>query len=263
MQAVATRLAVSPEKRIWGTKKLSPWFPDSDEPIGELWFRTDPSHPLLVKLLFTSQALSVQVHPGETYARQHENCRGKTEMWHILNAEPGSAIFLGFIREVTKEEARAAIADGTLCDLLRKYPVKAGETYLARAGTVHAIGAGITLCEIQQNSDITYRLYDYGRQRELHIEQALAVADLKPYDGLTTLPVRCDYFETEAFAMTVPVEYDAHPGELVIILKGEGRIDGRDYSPGQVWQPSRRATIAPSSPTRGLRTWAPEILTHP
>ncbi len=139
--------------------------------------------PILVKLIDATGDLSIQVHPGDGYAMEHENQPGKTEMWYIADAEPGACIYYGFNRDVTEEELRRAINENTLCSLLNKIPVKAGDTYFVEAGTVHALLAGITVIEIQQNSGITYRLYDYGRKgadgkpRELHIEKALAVLD--------------------------------------------------------------------------------------
>src|SRR5262249_46670605 len=144
--------------------------------IGEVWFST-PELPILVKFLFTTENLSVQVHPsGECGV-------GKTEMWHILRAAEGASIALGFRDTVTPAWARAAAESGEILEMLRWYPVRAGETYFTPAGTVHAIGAGIALCEIQQHSDITYRLYDYGRPRELHLEEGLAVSDFGTHPG--------------------------------------------------------------------------------
>src|SRR5262245_29137069 len=156
-------------ERVWGTTDLSPLFPDQHRKIGEVWFDAGPAFPLLTKFLFTSAKLSIQVHPDDAYAQVVENSRGKSEMWHILSAKPHSTIALGFREPVTQEQLRISIADGSVEELLNWVPVKAGDTYYAAAGTVHAIGAGISLCEIQQNSDVTYRLYDYGRPRELHL----------------------------------------------------------------------------------------------
>ena len=143
--------------------------------------------PMLVKLIDAKQNLSVQVHPSDDYALENENSYGKTEMWYIVEADESAGIYLGFSKEVTKDEVKEAIESNTLCDLLKFYPVKAGEAYFIPAGTVHAIGAGCLICEIQQNSNLTYRVYDYGRvghdgkPRELHVEKALAVMSLAPY----------------------------------------------------------------------------------
>src|SRR5688500_1980239 len=147
-------------ERVWGTTQLAPLFSDQEKKIGEVWFDAGPSFPILVKFIFTSAKLSVQVHPDDSYARTNENSRGKTEMWHILDAGPESTIALGFKEPQTEESVRAAIAresGATVDTLLEWVPVKPGDTFFAEAGTVHAIGEGIILCEIQQNSDVTYR----------------------------------------------------------------------------------------------------------
>ena len=142
-----------------------------------------PFFPVLVKLIDAMQDLSVQVHPSDAYALANENSFGKTEMWYIVEAEPGACIYLGLAKDVSEEELRAAIAEERLTELLNRYEVKAGECYFIPAGTLHAIGRGCLICEIQQNSNLTYRVYDYGRRdkngnpRELHIDKALAVID--------------------------------------------------------------------------------------
>ncbi len=139
--------------------------------------------PMLVKLIDAKQNLSVQVHPSDAYAELHENSYGKTEMWYIVDADEGAGIYLGFRRDVTEEEYRAAITGERLTELLNFVPVKKGESYFIPSGTVHAIGAGCLILEIQENSNVTYRVYDYGRRdkngntRELHVEKALAVSE--------------------------------------------------------------------------------------
>jgi len=135
-----------------GRTRLAPWYPDSATPIGEAWFLSDRELPLLVKLIFTSQRLSVQVHPDDG----ESGPRGKTEMWHILEAAPGASIAMGFREPLTRLRLWEATRTGEMEQLLHWAPVRAGETYLIPAHTVHAIGAGIVLCEIQQNSDVTY-----------------------------------------------------------------------------------------------------------
>jgi mannose-6-phosphate isomerase len=221
-------------ERVWGTTGLSPLFPDQDKKIGEVWFDAGSAFPLLIKFLFTSDKLSVQVHPGDAYAREVENSRGKTEMWHILSAQPGSTIALGFREQFTAAEVREAITGGTLEQMLNWVPAKAGDTFFAEAGTVHAIGAGIILCEIQQNSDVTYRLYDYNRPRELHIEKGLAVSDTGPYDGRRQYPVVCDHFTTDLLELDQPADCRTGCDGAVIVLEGAGRVGGVSIHAGQV-----------------------------
>ena len=146
-----------------------------------------PRFPLLAKFIDAQDKLSVQVHPGDEYAHQHEGGRlGKTEAWYILHAEPGAALIHGMRRSVSRAEVQQAIADVALEALIHEEPVQAGDVVFVPAGTVHAIGAGIVLYELQEYSDVTYRLYDYGRltaegkPRELHIERALDVMDYEP-----------------------------------------------------------------------------------
>jgi mannose-6-phosphate isomerase len=142
--------------------------------------------PVLVKLIDAKEALSVQVHPDDNYARRVENGTGKTEMWVILDCEPGSFVYFGFNHEVTREEVRSRIESGTLTEILRILPVRRGDVVFIPAGTIHAIGAGVVLAEVQQNSDLTYRVYDFdrlntdGNPRELHIEKALDVLRYQP-----------------------------------------------------------------------------------
>ena len=141
--------------------------------------------PLLFKFLFTSERLSIQVHPNDEYAFEHEHSLGKTEMWHILRADEGGEIGLGFENSYSANEVEAGARGGRIEQMLSWRKVKAGESYFVPAGEVHAIGAGVAICEIQQNSDITYRLYDYGRPRELHLKPGMAVSNTGPYNGLT------------------------------------------------------------------------------
>lgn len=142
-----------------------------------------PFFPVLVKLIDAQDRLSVQVHPADEYALQHENSLGKTEMWYIVDAEEGAGIYLGFKKDITREQLEKAILDKTLTDYLKFIPVKKDESYFIPAGTIHAICSGCLICEIQQNSNITYRVYDYGRkdkngnERELHIAKALDVTN--------------------------------------------------------------------------------------
>lgn len=147
---------------------------------------SEKDFPVLVKLLDTQQCNSIQVHPSDEYALPREMERGKTEMWLVLDAAPNAFIYAGFSRVVTKDEVRRRVEDGTLEEVLQQHPAKAGDFFFIPPGTVHAIGAGILLAEIQQNSDLTYRLYDFNRVgpdgilRALHMEKALEVATLAP-----------------------------------------------------------------------------------
>ena len=169
-------------EKPWGRRQLPEGFRSTNgERIGEIWFDGDDAHPLLVKYLFTSERLSVQVHPDDRQAQAQGLDRGKAECWYIVEAEPGATIALGFKGDFSREEVRAAALDGTIEQLLDWRPVRAGDFFSVEPGTVHAIGGGLALIEIQQHSDVTYRLYDYGRPRELHLDAGLAVARTSPY----------------------------------------------------------------------------------
>lgn len=170
-------------EKIWGRTDLPAGF---DCPpgarIGEIWFEPPPAVPeLLVKYLFTSENLSVQVHPGAEQAPA--GMSGKEECWYILAAEPDARIAIGFDRPLGAGELRSAAIDGSIEQLLTRHKVAPGDFFYLPAGTVHAIGAGISLIEVQQNCDITYRLYDYGRPRELHLDAAVDVALCDSYPG--------------------------------------------------------------------------------
>jgi mannose-6-phosphate isomerase len=180
--------------------------------------------------------LSVQVHPDDARAKEWENSRGKTEMWRILRAEPGASIALGFKEELTPERAAAAARTGEIEHLLRWIPVTPGEIYFVPAGTVHAIGAGIALCEVQQNSDVTYRLYDYNRPRELHLEKGFAVSDLGPYLGGAVTGVQCEYFGAEEFRLAGRLSYSGgRGGRALLILTGSGALNGKAMTGGEGW----------------------------
>lgn len=145
--------------------------------------------PVLIKLIDAADNLSVQVHPSDDYALKNENQYGKTEMWYVISAEKGAGLYIGFKRQTSPNEVRQAVEDGTIIDLLNFQEVKSGQVFFIKSGTVHAIGKGVTVMEIQQNSTLTYRLYDYkrldkdGKPRELHLEKALEVLDFKPYQA--------------------------------------------------------------------------------
>ncbi|MHA6719141.1 class I mannose-6-phosphate isomerase [Sphingomonas sp. RS6] len=182
----ATLLATHRVEKPWGRHTLWPGFADpaaDRDPIGEVWFQTpgDSQPDLLIKYLFTSEKLSVQVHPNDEQAQAVGLPRGKDECWVILAAEPDSTIAIGTREPVDRETLRAAALDGSIEQLVDWKPVKAGDFFYSASGTIHAIGAGITLIEVQQNSETTYRLYDYGRPRELHLDEGIAVTDPVPF----------------------------------------------------------------------------------
>jgi mannose-6-phosphate isomerase len=169
-------------EKPWGRTRLPPMFDaPAGKRIGEVWFTDGAELPLLAKYIFTSERLSIQVHPNDEQARQRGLAQGKSECWYILDAEPGSTLGLGVKREADKEELRAAALDGSIEQLIDWRPVAAGDFIFVPSGTIHAIGAGISLLEFQQNADVTYRLYDYGRPRELHLDDAVAVANAAPF----------------------------------------------------------------------------------
>ena len=168
-------------EKVWGREALpEPFAGTAGKRIGEIWFEPPPELAgILAKYIFTSERLSIQVHPDA--ARAPGGKRGKDECWLVLDAEPGATLAIGFEREVSQPEMRAAALDGSIERLLAWHPAHAGDFFYLPAGTVHAIGPGLSLVEVRQNSDVTYRLYDYGRPRELHLERALAVASGEPH----------------------------------------------------------------------------------
>jgi mannose-6-phosphate isomerase len=172
-------------EKPWGKDALPPPFESpAGRRIGEIWFEPPRDLPqLLVKYIFTSEKLSVQVHPSDAQTEAAGLGRqGKEECWLVIDAEPGAKLGIGFERAVEAETMRAAALDGSIENRLVWHPVSAGDFFYIPANTVHAIGGGCSIIEIQQNSDITYRLYDYGRPRELHLEQGIAVARGMPHD---------------------------------------------------------------------------------
>ncbi|MBE7181740.1 MAG: class I mannose-6-phosphate isomerase [Terriglobus roseus] len=215
--------------RPWGRRDLQPWYSASvtgqtGEPIGEAWltaptgevlegvyagqtlqdvasadpesllgqWRSEREFPLLLKLLFPDDKLSVQVHPDDAQARSMGQPRGKTECWYVVDAEPGAAVACGLKPGVDPQQMHAAAVDGTMESLLRYIPVQQGDMVFVDAGTVHAIGPGVTLLETQQTSDTTFRLFDYGRPRELHLEQGVAVSRAETRAGKVE-PVQIDH----------------------------------------------------------------------
>ena len=255
--------------RVWGVRTLAPWYDYTivGEPIGEVWLSGDDcvvdngpltgqslarvfaehgdelvgagsSHaerfPLLMKVLFPKEKLSVQVHPGDAMAREQGEPHGKTECWYVLEADAGAAVALGLRAGTTLAAMQAAIAAGTLEDLLAWVPVEPGDMIFVDAGTVHAIGPGVVLLETQQNSDMTYRLYDYGRPRELHLENGLkatrlttAAGKVRPkIDGDWTVLIESRYFRVDRTLLPAGTarEFSAAAVELIFVAAGSGSL---------------------------------------
>ena len=283
MQIAPFRLKPWFSERPWGRRDLRPWYPETGttELVGEAWLtgpqcivesgefegRTLASlaeemgggeFPLLLKLLFPNEKLSVQVHPDDAQAQAAGEVRGKTECWYVLEAAEGAAVALGLKDGVTVSDVQQAIAAGTMEELMRWVPVAVGDMLFVDAGTVHAIGPGVVLLETQQTSDVTYRLYDYGRPRELHLEQGLKVIKAKTaagkvppqqIDGFTRL-IEQQYFVVDRFdlgkmeerwisfsgpgclvglagsvaVITPGDEVELVPGQAVVVPPGNGEI---------------------------------------
>jgi mannose-6-phosphate isomerase len=209
-------------RKPWGVADLHPWsgLDGSGDTIGELWFqRIDGNAPvpsLLFKLLFTSEPLSIQVHPDDAFARSIGQPNGKTEAWYILSAKPDARIALGLKQHLTPQELRSALKDGSIAELVQWRPVVKDDFVFVPAGTIHAIGAGIVLAEIQQRSDATFRLFDYDRQRGLHEDNALAVSDAGPAQ-IQTAPRRLTR-ENSSCAL------NADPETWVLLIDGHAAI---------------------------------------
>lgn len=265
--------------RVWGRETLAPYFSSNHagERIGEVWYTCDENQtavgkplgellhdhpdmlgnacdsqhpcicPLLLKLLLTTERLSVQVHPDDDYAHKHHNSLGKTEAWYVLDSQPPGEVAIGFDETLSPERFQETVKSGEVEHLLHWKKVQAGDVVFVPAGTVHAVGAGVTICEIQENSDITYRLYDYGRPRELHLEHGVRVSDLGPYDNAEAKPITlakgrdellaCDYFRIERLRPEASIQI---PGSLpyyslLICVRGSGMLDGQAVKAGQAW----------------------------
>ena len=180
----AAKLETRYVEKPWGRTELPATFGDTGgRRIGEIWFADDkrPDLELLVKYIFTSERLSIQVHPNDEHARALGLPRGKNECWYILDAEPEAVLGLGLKEPAHPNAVRAAATDGSIEAMIDWRPVRPGDFIYVPAGTIHAIGPGLSLLEVQQNSDVTYRLYDYGRPRELHLDEGMRVAKPLPY----------------------------------------------------------------------------------
>lgn len=208
--------------------------------------------PILIKFIDAKQALSIQIHPDDEYALENENEYGKNEMWYVVDADPGAYLYCGLSKSVSKEEIEQRIADNTITDILNRIDVKKGDVVMVKAGTIHAIGAGIIICEIQQNSNSTYRMYDYDRRdkygntRELHVEKALDVVDTSAYEKDKTCEVvletnehyelerlvQCKYFECLKYDIQdeVKIKMDESSFVSIVVIDGEGSIFSDDYA---------------------------------
>jgi mannose-6-phosphate isomerase len=233
-------------ERVWGRRSLQPWYSDTgtDELVGEAWLtgpqcmvetgefagrtlasvagETGGEFPLLVKLLFPAEKLSVQVHPDDELAQALGETRGKTECWYVLEAEPGATVGVGLKPGVGQEEVAAAVAEGTMESLIEWVPVSVGDMLFVDAGTVHAIGPGVVLLETQQTSDVTYRLYDYGRPRELHLEKGLQALKKETAAGKVAPRVMDGFIRLIEQKYFVVDRFDAVAGELTVAMDGPG-----------------------------------------
>jgi mannose-6-phosphate isomerase len=206
--------------------------------------------PVLTKFIDAKDNLSVQVHPSDAYALENEGQFGKTEMWYVVDAEEGAGLYMGLERECDKEEFAKAVADGSVENLLSFKKVRPGDVYFIPSGTIHAIGAGVVIFEIQQNSTLTYRLYDYmrrdkdGNLRELHVDKAMKVSLLEPYKEARfdtdddSVIGKCEYFETRKYQlnftkMSFNVEKDSYLS--ITCVKGEGMIEGEKITLGDTF----------------------------
>jgi len=326
MRPEPTRIEPIFSPRIWGAKSLAPLFPekkDLAEPLGEAWLTgvdckiaTGPfagrtlgaawhempsawrgtelasvaDFPLLLKFIFPTDKLSLQVHPDDAYASVHEKAaggHGKTEMWHIVSAEPGAQLLAGLKPGVTKEKVVESLAAHTLEDLLQAHLVHAGDTFFIPAGTLHTIGANMVVAEVQEYSDLTYRIYDYdrvdaqGQSRELHIEKALEVLRFGYVHGGKVPPLTrkasqqhasilcaCRYFAVERFDFSSRLEFSADLAhfQVLLILAGSGNLGwpagAAHYDAGQCWLlPASLTGVAlhPAQPTAVLRAYVPDI----
>jgi mannose-6-phosphate isomerase len=312
--------------RIWGARSLAPLFPEKSnltEPLGEAWltgvdcriasgpfagktlgaaWREMPAEwkgtrlastaefPILAKFIFPNDKLSIQVHPDDAYAAAHEQAvggKGKTEMWHAVSAEPEAHVLIGLDPKADEESLVRAIETQTLEKLFIHWRVQPGDTFFVPAGTPHTIGPGMILCEVQEYSDLTYRVYDYGRvdahgnPRELHIQKALDVIQFgRPICGKASgialpghslhrsLLTACRYFATERWNVAAPVEVSSQKEhfDLLVFLSGSGDLSWGNsrakFRNGECWLvPAGLGTFAlnPEEPTKILRTYVPDL----
>jgi mannose-6-phosphate isomerase len=289
------RIAPTFVTRVWGYQDLRPWYDRQaqGEPIGEVWLTGDdckadtgdhtgktlgdlfaaysksllgasassPQSPLLLKVIFAKQKLSVQVHPDDKMAQKYGQPRGKTECWFALAAEPAAEVAVGLKPEVTLDEIKDGIHSGTLESSLKMLPVEPGDMILVEAGTVHAIWPGSILLETQQNCDLTYRMYDYGRPRELHIDKSLEAVKLDAHSGKVrpieladrTILVDAQYFRVERIPIAGTRASDtlAAPGQpsqrlsYLFAASGSATVAGPGFDPIDL--PPRGIVAVPAS----------------
>jgi mannose-6-phosphate isomerase len=312
--------------RLWGSHSLAPIYPEKTnlpEPLGEAWLtgvdckiasgpfsgktlgdawsampgewrgtrlNSRKDFPVLVKFMFPREKLSIQVHPDDAYAAAHEQAaggKGKTEMWHAVSSEPGAKLLLGLKPGTDKQKFLDAMKENTLEDIFQAHDVKTGDTFFVTPGTPHTIGPGMILCEVQEYSDLTYRVYDYGRvdkngrARELHVAKALEVMKF----GATapgkvaplhlpgervhkTLLAACSYFAAERWEFRATVQAESRPDcfELFVILNGTGHIHWQGsplaYQRGQCWfipAALGKFSLQPEESTSVIRTYVPNL----
>jgi mannose-6-phosphate isomerase len=321
-----TRIEPIFSPRLWGARSLAPLYPEKSnlaEPLGEAWLTgvdckiasgplagkslgeawnampvdwrgtrlaSCKEFPILVKFIFPQDKLSIQVHPDDTYAAAHEQAaggRGKTEMWHAFSSEPGASLLLGLKPGTDKKKFLDAMKENTLEDVFQSHLVSPGDTFFVAAGTPHTIGPHMILCEVQEYSDLTYRVYDYGRvdgkgkPRALQIGKALEVmkfdapvpAKVKalhlPGERVQkTLLAACSYFATERweFHATVQAESRHDHFELFVVLDGTGHIQWQGaplpYQRGQCWfipASLGKFSLQPEQSTSAIRTYVPDL----
>ena len=244
----AIKLHTHRVEKPWGRRDLGFGFddvPDGGAPVGEIWFQEpgDTKPDMLIKYLFTGERLSVQVHPDDEQAHARGLPRGKDECWTILEADPGATIALGPKTPMTPDQLRADARSGAIVDDLDWVPVKAGDFLYCPSGTIHAIGGGLTVIEVQQNSETTYRLYDYGSERELHLEDGADVADLQPYqpialpgaasDGRTVLAEGPKFVLERLGPGEWPVNLPEGATAWLVPITGSGSVAGIDWRAGE------------------------------
>ena len=232
--------------------------------------------PILTKLLFTSDVLSVQVHPPDEWALEHAGGPGKTEMWYVVDAEPGARVALGLTRTLAREGLAEAARSGEIEEYLHWVPVKAGDVVFVPAGLLHTLGPGLKICEIQQNSDLTYRFWDFNRGRPLHIEEGATVTSGAPWGGAAAplalksedlerrLLAACPYFAAELLCWDGEIRFrtDTERFLILVILNGEGSLAGEAYEPGTTFLVPAHAemfALKARTATRAVCAYEPDL----